>query len=85
MNQDEIEVDPEDEEGRDSFPTSDPPGDWAGADFDPEVADTAVEDADDAVEDADDLVPDPLPEADSPAVADAWEDFDAMEGQAPTG
>jgi len=78
MDQDEIDPDPEDEEGRDSFPTSDPPGDWAGADLDPEPVDPT---ADDETE----VIPDPLPEAESAAVAAAWEDSEAMEGQAPTG
>jgi len=78
MDDDEPEVETEDEEGRDSFPTSDPPGDWAGPDLDPEGVDPLAE------QDTD-VIPDPLPEAESPAVAAAWEDSDAMEGQAPTG
>jgi hypothetical protein len=78
MDQDGIEVDPEDEEGRDSFPTSDPPGDWAGADLDPESIDPTGEEGTD-------VIPDPLPEAESPKVAAAWEHSDAMEGQAPAG
>ena len=30
-------------------------------------------------------VPEPIPEADSDATADAWEESGAMEGEAPTG
>lgn len=67
-----------DEEGLDSFPTSDPPGTWAGEDVDPEAVDPPAEAETE-------VIPDPLPEADSPAVAAAWEHADAMEGQAPTG
>jgi hypothetical protein len=35
--------------------------------------------------DTEDLVPDPLPEADSASTAEAWDDTEAMEGEAPTG
>ena len=34
---------------------------------------------------AEDAVPEPIPEADSDATADAWEESEAMEGEAPTG
>jgi hypothetical protein len=78
MDQDRLESDTEDEEGRDSFPASDPPGEWAGPDVAPESSDRPAEGGTDPI-------PDPLPEAESPRVAAAWEDSDAMEGQAPTG
>ncbi len=34
---------------------------------------------------AEDAVPDPLPQADSDRTARAWEDAQAMDGEAPTG
>jgi hypothetical protein len=64
-----------DEMERESFPASDPPSTWSGRDED--------EDGNGAKQD--DGLPDAIPEADDPAVAQAWEDAEAMDGQAPTG
>lgn len=59
-----------DEALAESFPASDPLSYWSGRDrTDPEEGE----------------VPDPIPEADDPRIARAWEASSAMEGPAPTG
>ncbi len=69
-----MNADAVDEQGEESFPASDPPEGWAGPDS-PRVAEEQDEPE----------VPDPIPEADSPMTAEAWEGSGAMEGPAPTG
>jgi hypothetical protein len=61
-----------DEMERESFPASDAPSTWSGRD--------PVNQSDVA-----DKVAEPIPEADDPAVAQAWDNAESMDGQAPTG
>ncbi len=70
-----------DEMERESFPASDAPSTWAGR----EPGEGPASDADADIDLHVDAVADPIPEADDPAIARAWEDAEAMEGQAPTG
>ena len=68
-----------DEEGRESFPASDPPGGWAGPDDQPGSTDGGED------PDGEDLGGEAVPEADSAETAAAWERSGAMQGEAPTG
>jgi hypothetical protein len=65
------------------LPESTRPGGGAGAGAHHDTTDGGVGDADPAAMDSD--IPDPIPEADSPETEEAWEESEAMGGEAPTG